>query len=120
MMLDLSEVILAQAKQRGAVHLRIAAHPIVDPGRERAAIAAVPRLFRLIPCIGKHGGGIPIFSFTRQKITAFQKQDALAARREPVGEGASPSTRADDDDVIMLAGHGGCSAIGRSRILGTG
>jgi len=58
---------------------------------ERAAILAVPRLFRLIFCIEEDGGGIPIFSFTRQKVTAFQDQDPLAARRQPMGDGPSPA-----------------------------
>src|SRR5215813_8405409 len=105
MMFDLAEILLAQTKQRGAVHLGIAAHPIVDPRMERAAIPVVPGLLRLIPCIGEDGGGIPIFSFTWQKVTAFEEQNSLAARRKPMGEGTSSCTRADDDDVITLAGH---------------
>src|SRR5262252_5654164 len=102
MMLELAEILFAQAKQRRAVHLGIAAHPIVDPGVERSAIPAVPGLFRLILCIDEHGGRIPIFSFARQKITAFQEQDPLTARREPMGKGASPRTGANDDDVVTL------------------
>ncbi len=99
MMLDLGEIILAQAKQRRTVHLRIAAHPIVNPGRERAAIAAIPRLFRLIPALTK--------TAARGNHRVPKAGCALAARRKPMSEGASPSTRADDDDVITLAGHGG-------------
>jgi hypothetical protein len=73
---------------------------------ERAAIPAVPRLLCLISCIDEDGGGVPIFSFTWQKVTTFEEQDPLAARREPMGKGTSPRARADDDDVITLAGHG--------------
>src|SRR5258708_23673001 len=104
MMFDLAEILPAQAKQRRAVHLGIAAHPIVDPGMERAAILAVPGLFRLILCVEEDGGGIPIFSFTRQKGAAFQKQDPLAARREPMRERTSPRTRPDADNAVTLAG----------------
>src|SRR5262249_42444112 len=123
MMFDLAEILLAQTKQCRAVHLGIATHPIVDSGMERAAILAVPGLFRLILCIDEDSGGIPIFSFPRQKVTAFQDQDALAAWREPMREGTSPRARADDDAVIMLAGHVGPfvpQTIRRSRILETG
>src|SRR5215831_19557440 len=113
-MFDLAEILPAQAKQRRAVHLGIAAHPIVDPGMERSAILAVPGLLRLILRIDEDGGGIPIFSFPRQKVTTFQEQDLLAAGGEPVREGASPRARADDDDVVMLAGHGGSAPSRRS------
>src|SRR5215475_7472505 len=110
-MFDLPEILLAQAKQCRAVHLGIAAYPIVDPGVERVAILAVPGLFRLIPCIDEDGGRIPIFSFTWQKVTAFQEQDPLTARRKSMGEGDSPRTGANDDDVVTLAGHNAPSRL---------
>src|SRR5262249_22778268 len=81
---------------------------------ESSAILSIPGLFRLIPCIDEDGGRIPIFSFTGQKVAAFQEQDPLAAWRKPMGEGTSPRTSADDDGVITLAGHGGTALSYRS------
>src|SRR5579871_657124 len=105
MMLDLAEILLAQAKQRRTVHLRIAAHPVVDAGMERPSIPPIPGLFGLIPCIDEDRAGIPVFSFTRQKVTAFEEEDPLAARCKSMGECASPRTGADDDGVVTFADH---------------
>ena len=49
----------------------------------------------------ENGARIPIVSFARQVIAAFQKQDPLAGRSQVVGESSSARSGANDDHVKM-------------------
>src|SRR5215471_5544700 len=51
----------------------------------------------------KHGGRVPVVPLSWQEIAALEQQDALAGRREPIGERTAAG--ADNDHVITLARH---------------
>src|SRR5579872_5088199 len=78
MMAYFAEILTPQTKQSGAVHLRVAAHPIMYAGMKSAAVTAVPGFFRLVPRIHKHRCRVPILALPRQEAAAFQHQNTLA------------------------------------------
>src|SRR6516162_3173482 len=102
---DLAEILLAQAEQRGAVEFGVAADVIMDAGMESPAVLAVPGLLRLVFRLDEDGGRVPVVSLAWQEIAALEQQDALASRREPMGERTAAGTGADNDHVITLACH---------------
>ena len=101
-----AKIPLTQPQQHRAVHLRVAADPVMDAGVERLAVLVVPGLSCLVSVLGKDCFGVPIFPFTRQVATAFQDQDALPRRGEAMRECAAAGAASDDDDVVMFSGHG--------------
>src|SRR4051794_4420186 len=101
-----AEIALAQSQQHRAVHLRIAADPIVNAGMERRAVAIAPGLRRLVPVRPEHRVAAPVLLLARQEVTAFEDQDALARRGQAVGERAAAGAAADDDDVVLVMRHG--------------
>ena len=62
-----AEVLLAQAKQRCAVDLGIAADPIAGAGMQRVSFLVPPFLFRVIAVVEKDVGGAPIRFFLWQE-----------------------------------------------------
>src|SRR5215831_5858574 len=104
-MRQFAEIAFAQAQQDGAVHLGIAADPVMDARLERLAVLVMPGLARLVAVLGEHGLRTPVFPLARQVIAAFEDQDALARRGELMGERAAGAA-ADDDHVVTLNGHG--------------
>ena len=105
-MRDSAEIALAQSQQYRAVHLRIAADPIVNAGMERLAVAVVPGLRRLVPVRAEHRFAAPILRLARQEVAAFEDQDALAGRGQAIGERAAAGAAADDDDIVLVMRHG--------------
>src|SRR5947209_6904129 len=116
-MTDLAEVLRPQPEQRGAVELGVAADVVVDLGRELVAVLVVPELRRAVLPANENLGGAPVVALSRQVVASLEEEDPLSCRREPVGEGATPRSGPDDDDVeVLTGGHSGLSG----RVLGVG
>src|SRR6516162_48748 len=111
---DLTEVLLAQTKQRCAVKLGIAANVIMDTGLERLAVLAVPGLLCFVFRFEKDRRSVPILLLARQEIAALQYEDSLARGRQSIGERTASRAGADDDDVVSVGGHDllpGCAVL---------
>ena len=112
-MLDRAEVLGAEAEERGAVELRVAADVVVLLRRELVAVGVLPRFVRRVLGVEEDRVGVPVVALTRQVVAAFEQQDSLARRRELPGERAATGAAADDDDVVVLCGHGHASVVTR-------
>src|SRR6516162_10487859 len=101
-MRQFAKIAFPQAQQHGAVHLGIAADPVMDARLERLAVLVMPSLARLVAVLGEHGLRAPVFPLARQVIAAFEDQDALARRGQAVSKRAAAGAAADDDHVVTL------------------
>src|SRR5204863_7443969 len=101
---DLAEIALAEADQRGAVELRIAADEVVRPGVELLAVLVEPRLRDVVPVLDHHRVRVPVLLFAGHVGAAFEEKDPLSRGSEPMGERAAAGPGADDDDVVMMIG----------------
>src|SRR5947209_14238742 len=90
-----------RSRSSGAVHLRVAADVVVDPGMELAAVGAVPGLACLVAALDEDGVGAPVLELAREPVAALEQQDALAGRGELVHERAAARAGADHDDVVI-------------------
>jgi hypothetical protein len=84
----------------------------VNAGVEGAAVLVVPGLARLVALFAKDRLSVPVFALTWQIAAAFEDQDALSRRRQPVGERAATGAAADNDDVVTIGAHGETSLAG--------
>ena len=101
--LQLAEVLLAHAVQRGAVQLGGAADEVVHLRlEERLVLGAVPVVGRDVAAVHEHVQGGPVLRLAGQPVAAFEQQDALARRGEVAGERAAARPGPDDDDVITF------------------
>ena len=98
---DLLEIAFAQAEQRRAVHLGIAADIIMQPRLEGLAVAGDPGLVDLVFGVDEHRLGIPVIHLARQIVAAFQDQDPLARGGQPLRQRRSAGAAADDDQVVV-------------------
>ena len=64
-MADLSEVLLAEPVERGAVELRRAADEVVDSWLERLAVRVVPRVRRHVAVVDEHRLRQPVLELAR-------------------------------------------------------
>src|SRR5262249_55823478 len=99
----LAEVALAEAEEDRAVDLGVAADEVLRMRPERDAVLVVPALGRDVALLAEDLAGIPVLGLAREVAAAFEQQDALPRRREPVRQGAAAGSRADDDDVVVVA-----------------
>ena len=99
--LELLEVLLPQAVERGAVELRRAAHEVVDLRLERLALVVVPGVLRDVAVVDEHVLGKPVLRLAREPVAALQQQDPLARRRQVPCERAAAGTGSDDDHVVV-------------------
>jgi hypothetical protein len=99
---QLTEVLGSQPEQRRAVELRVAADVVVHLGRELVAVLVVPELRSAVLALHEHGAGLPVVPLAGQVVAAFEQQNPLPVRREPVGQRAAAGPAADDDHVIVL------------------
>ena len=113
-MVDLLEVALAQAEEDRAVELGVAAHEVLRVGLEGRAVLVVPGLAREVAALEEDLRRVPVLGLARGVAAALEQQDALAARRQAVGERSAARTASDDDHVVVLAhcGPPQTSAIG--------
>jgi hypothetical protein len=105
---EFTEVLRAQTEECGAVELGVAAHVVVDLGRELVSVFVVPELRCAVLALDEDRGGFPVVAFAGQIVAAFEEEDPFSGGGQPVGEGAAARTGADDDDVVMpFVGHSG-------------
>jgi len=71
-MLDLAEVCGQQPEQRRAVHLRVAAHVVVQLGPEGPVVEVVEGLVGGVLRITEDSAGIPVVPLSREEVTAFE------------------------------------------------
>jgi hypothetical protein len=80
-MLELAEVVLPQAIERGAVELGRPADEVVHLRLERGALGVVPGVCRDVAVVHEDVGRRPVPRLARQPVAAFEQEDALARRR---------------------------------------
>jgi hypothetical protein len=105
----LAEVALAQAQERAAVDLAVAADEVMQGGAERLPARIGPGLLRLIEPLDEDGLAAPVLLGTRQVIATFEDQDALAGRCQALRERGATRPAADDDQVVVVLNQGGYS-----------
>src|ERR1051325_10437698 len=105
------KILFAQPAQRRAIDLRVAADEITEAGPDFAAVLVEHHLGRIIL---ERTVIIPIVLLARQERPAFEHEDALAARGEPMQQRPPARPRADDDDVEMLV-HDGSGSRGEEK-----
>jgi hypothetical protein len=81
---------------------------------ELFAVLIAPDFFGLVPAFEIDGAGIPVVFLARYVIAALQKQDALAARCQFMGQGAAAGAGAYNDHIEMAL-HGSVSTPFRQR-----
>src|SRR6516164_3073446 len=90
-MRQFAKIAFAQAQQDGAIHLGVAADPVMDARLERLAVLVMPGLARLVAVLGEHGFRAPVFPLARQVIAAFEDQDALARPGQAIASVPPPA-----------------------------
>src|SRR4051794_8589321 len=99
-MLEVVKILGAQAGERGAEDLGVAADPVMHARFERLARFAVdPQFAGLVAVLNEDGGRILILRFAGESGTAFQNQDVETAPCQSTGQGSAAHARADDDDI---------------------
>jgi hypothetical protein len=102
----LLEVALAQPEQDRAVELGVAADEVLLVRLERHPVMVVdPVLVGQVATLPEDLLARPVLRLARQVPAALQHENALAGRREPVGERATPRAGSDDDHVVVLRRH---------------
>jgi hypothetical protein len=104
--LDLAEVCGQQPEQRRAVHLRVAAHVVMQLGPEGPVVQVVEGLVGRVFRVAEDGAGVPVVPLSREKVTAFEQQHALARFGHARRGGRAPRPAADDQDVVVVIPHG--------------
>ena len=99
-MLELAEVLLAEAVQRRAIHLGGAAHEVVHVRLERRAVAVVPGVRGDIAPVHEHVAGLPVLRLAGEPVAALEQQDALARRGEMANQRAATGAAPDHDHVV--------------------
>jgi hypothetical protein len=98
--LQLAEVLLAQAVQRRAVQLRGTADVVVNSRLKGLAAGVVPRVRRDVAVVHEHVLVRPVRELARKPVTALEEQDALPGRREMAGKCSAARAGPDDDHVV--------------------
>ena len=101
LVLDLAEVLGAQAVERRAEHLGRAADEVVHLRGELLVLGVVPGVLRLVAAVDKDVLGPPVLRLASQEVPSLQQQDLLAGAGEPVDERPSPGPAADHDHVVV-------------------
>ena len=102
-MAQLTEVLLAQPKQRGSEDLGRAADEIVRTGLKGFALGVVPCVFGDVAVFRVNLDGVPVSFFARQEVAAFEQQDVFAGRRQVIRERTAAGPGPDDDHVVVSA-----------------
>src|SRR6185369_10896258 len=101
-MAKLTEVFLAQSKQRSAVKLGVAADIVVRVRVKFFSVHVSPLFLSLVLAQEIDGFRIPVVLLARHIVAAFEDQDALACWRKFVGQGSAAGAGSDDDHVVMV------------------
>ena len=102
---QLAEVRLAQAEQRGAVELGVAAHRVVRVRMQIAACRVLPDLFRLVSAVDVHCPRVPVLLLAADVIAPLEQQDALPGP--------------DHDHVVCVRHAASSTFVGRGRLCVT-
>ena len=105
LMLDGTEIGLAEPGQARAVDLRVAADHVVHAGRERAPGAIEPTLVRLVPALGEHRLRGPVLRLAREPLPTLEHKDVRAPLGEREGGRAAAHAGSDDHDVAVQVRH---------------
>src|SRR5215831_17293842 len=100
--MQLAEVLLPEAKQGCAKHLRGTADEVVHLWLERSAVTVVPGLGRDIVILHEDCRHIPVPGLAFEPVAALEDQDVLARGSELSRKGAAAGSASDDDDVETL------------------
>jgi hypothetical protein len=98
--LELAEVLLAKAVERGAVQLGRAADEVVHLRLERLALGVVPGVLRDVAVLDEDVLGEPVRRLAREPAAPLEEKDLLAGRSQVMGQRPAACARADDDHVI--------------------
>ena len=99
-----SKFFAAEAWQGCAVDFGIAADIVVHARFEFCASPGIDPVFRwFVTGFIKDGADLPVLRFLRQKIAAFDQQDARATFAQGVGECAAAHARANDDEIVVYS-----------------
>ena len=102
MVLELAEVLLAQAVERRAVQLGRAADEVVHLRLERLCrVGVVPGVRRDVATVDEHVVHVPVLRLAREPVAALEQQDALARRSQVPDERAAAGAAADHDHVVV-------------------
>ena len=107
--LDGPEVVLAEAREAGPVHLRVAAHHVVHARGERAARAVEPALGGLVAALHEDRLRRPVLRLAGEPPAALEDEHVDATAREREGRRAAAHARADDDHVGSQRPHAAVS-----------
>ena len=110
-MSQFGEILLPEAIQSCAEHLRGAADEIMHLRLKRSAVAVIPCIRRDITVLLEDRCRIPVLRLALEPVATLENQDALSRGRELFGESAATCAATDDDDVEALV-HA-CSARDR-------
>ena len=102
---DDAEVFGAEAEERGAVDLGLAADEVGLLGVEVVVVLVEPDVFGVVAVVEEDGGGVPVEFFLGEKRAALENENALAGLGEMEGEGSAAGSGSDDDGVVLV-GHG--------------
>src|SRR5216110_159081 len=99
-MLDLAEVLFAEAEQCRSVELRVPADVVVRVRMKIAPLRIAPSFFRGVPPL-VYRSRAPVLLLALPIIAALDQQDLLAGGRKFRSERAAACSCADDDDVVV-------------------
>ena len=72
-MVDLAEILGAQAEQSGAIELRVAAHVVLDARMELLALGVEPGLVGAVLRLDEDRVRVPVLPLARQVAAALQQ-----------------------------------------------
>ena len=107
LVLELTEVLLAEAVERGSVELGRSADEVVDLRLERLVLLVVPGVLGDVAVVDEDVVCRPVRRLTGQPVAALEEEDSLAGGGEVARERPSSRAGADDDDVVRV--HRQCS-----------
>src|SRR3954447_11659898 len=115
-MLEVVKILGAQAGERGAEDLGVAADPVMHTRLERLTRFAVdPQFAGLVAVLNENGGRGLVLRLAGEPGAAFEYQDVETAPGQRVSERAAAHARADDDD-IGRTGHPFIEPASRPRM----
>src|ERR1700740_3732746 len=100
-MLQLAEVLAAQAKQRRAVEFRVATDVVVRVWMELLPFPVPPLFFCVVFPFDVDGPAVPVVLFPVHVVAALDQKNTLARGRELSCEGPATCARPDDNHVVL-------------------
>src|SRR5881409_562468 len=101
-MLDLPEVLPAEAEERGAIELGVAAHPVVGVRVQLSTLRVPPYFLGVVFPLEVDRLRTPVVLLAWDVVAALEEQDALTGGGETMRQRSTPRPGPDDDDVEVL------------------